>query len=458
FAVLDRRRGEGRSFREALSGVHVHGTPVAWPVTGPRADLPTYPFQQRSYWLNAPRDTDAAPGQTATGHPLLGAAIDLADTASTVFTGNLSLATHPWLADHTVAGTVLLPGTAMLDLVLHAGTHVGCTRVEEMTLHTPLVLAEDASVDLRVTVGEPESDGGRQVMVHSRPLAESGSGTWVRHATATVTAAPAVTVEPTAVWPPVGATAMDPNDVYPLLDARGYQYGPAFQGLTGYWVHGDDILTEVAMPDQGDAAGFGIHPALLDAAMHPLGLETRGGGVALPFSWNGVQLHATGATALRVRLQRKGEAVAVTATDLDGNPVLTADSLVLRPLPAGELGLKDRSRDPLLQIRWQPHTPSEGDADREPVLIGTELGGHRPFCPDLAGLLRAVDGGASVPETVLLHCAPTEDPLAAPEHAHAVTRQVLEALQQWLSDARFERSTLVVVTRGAVSVNGGEAV
>ena len=85
--------------------------------------LPTYPFQRKRYWLEPPtrRRRRRRVGQATAEHPLLGAAIEDPDGEGLTLTGRLSLATHPWLADHAVAGTVLLPGTAFVELALRAG-------------------------------------------------------------------------------------------------------------------------------------------------------------------------------------------------------------------------------------------------------------------------------------------------------------------------------------------------
>ena len=80
----------------------------------------------------------------------------------------------------------------------------------------------------------------------------------------------------------------------------GYEYGPAFQGLRAVWRDGADVLAEVALPEAaGKPGGFGIHPALLDAALQSallLGEPGDDGRVWLPFAWNGVSLWAAGAT------------------------------------------------------------------------------------------------------------------------------------------------------------------
>ncbi|ARX88115.1 hypothetical protein SMD44_07602 [Streptomyces alboflavus] len=143
---------------------------------------------------------------------------------------------------------------------------------------------------------------------------------------------------------PADAEQADTDALYDSLAAAGFSYGSAFQGLRSVWQRGDALFAEVALPedDQDDAAAYGLHPALLDAALHPLGLgtfvsDTEQG--RMPFSWTGVTLHATGASALRVRLTAAGtDGVALVVADASGEPVATVDSLVLRPLAVPDAG------------------------------------------------------------------------------------------------------------------------
>ncbi len=172
--VLDTlRRGAGglRRFQTALAEAHVRGLRVDWERlfegTGARrVDLPTYAFQRRRYWLDAlPAGRDpVAAGQSAVDHPLLGAEVELPDDAGTLFTGRISPATHPWLTDHAVAGAVIVPGAALVELAAHVGRRLGCALVEELTLAAPLLLpgdaADDHAVHLRVRVGAEDPAGG----------------------------------------------------------------------------------------------------------------------------------------------------------------------------------------------------------------------------------------------------------------------------------------------------------
>ncbi|WP_447009001.1 SDR family NAD(P)-dependent oxidoreductase [Saccharothrix sp. DSM 118769] len=410
--LLRRDRPEVPELLTAVATAHVRGADVdltALVPGGRRVDLPTYPFRREHHWLAARPAADAVGlGLRGAGHPLLGAVVAVAG-GDTVFTASLSTADQPWLAGHTVLGDVLLPGTAFLELALHAGGETGAPCVEELTLGAPLVLS--GPVELQVVVGAPDEDDRRPVSVHSRPRGDDGP--WTRHATGTL--AREVTADAAPVtWPPTGR-AHPLEGFYDDLVAGGFDYTGSFRGLRAAWVDGDDVYAEVALPE-GEADGFGIHPALLDAALHAMFLretdESRGG---LPFSWNGVRLSATGATSLRLRVSfRSGDTVSLLAVDPTGAPVVVVDALVVRPPEA----VRPATALPpgLLAVRWTPAATRD-----EPL-----------------------------PPHTVLEVAPAGDVLAA---THEVTARVLRALQD-----RDESTTLVVRTRGAVVAGDGDPV
>ena len=114
----------------ALGRAHVHGVVVDWAAVlprGRRVPLPTYAFQHQRYWPPPPPPGQAAgavPAGPEAGHPLLAAGVELAGGQGHLLAGRLSLRSHPWLADHAVAGTVLLPGTAFVEMAIKAGDAV----------------------------------------------------------------------------------------------------------------------------------------------------------------------------------------------------------------------------------------------------------------------------------------------------------------------------------------------
>ncbi|MFJ7041660.1 beta-ketoacyl synthase N-terminal-like domain-containing protein [Streptomyces rochei] len=349
--ALRSKRPEQHALLTGLAELHVAGVRVDWAAwfhgTGARrADLPTYAWQHRRYWPRPLAHAADIPGAglTPAGHPFLGAAVALAGAEDVLLTGRIGLRTHPWLADHTMGGVILFPATGFLELAVRAGDQVGCGRVQELTLTTPLGLDPKGAVTVQVRVGPPDASGGRPLGIHCRP-ADADDAPWTQHATGVLTPGEQVVPFEVPAWPPAGADPFDLTGFYERTE-----YGPLFQGLRGVWTRGDEVFAELELPDRtDDAALFGLHPALLTAALHAVeyvDLKDADQGL-LPFSWAGATLHASGATRLRVRIGKAGEdSVSIAAVDTSGRPVLSVESLALRPSSAARLlgpGAADRA-------------------------------------------------------------------------------------------------------------------
>ena len=449
--VLRKDRPEEPALLTAVARLHAHGVPVDWSAvfagSGARwVDLPTYAFQHERFWPSggSARAGDVrSAGLDSAGHPLLGAAVELAGSGGLLFTGRLSLSSHPWLADHVVLGSVLVPGTALVELVLRAADEVDCGALEELTLAGPLVLpASGAAIQVQVWVGEPDDAGRRPVSVHSR----EGEGPWTLHADgALVTAADMVSFD-AAVWPPQGAESLDVAGCYERFAEAGFAYGPVFQGLRAAWKLGEDLYAEVGLPEGTDGDAYGLHPALFDASLHA-GL--LGGGVdeaAVPFSWNGVTLHATGASRLRVRIRPTENGTSIALADTSGGAVASVRSLTARPITAGQL--QSGARDSLFKVDWTG-IHLTGEPAGSLAMLGKDSAGILNGLPlqlhaDLHDLAEAGEH-----DTVLV--PPTTETAGTVESVHAATAAALDVIQSWLADDRFAASRLVFVTHGAVS-------
>ncbi|TDD14870.1 SDR family NAD(P)-dependent oxidoreductase, partial [Nonomuraea diastatica] len=473
----------------------VGGVDVDWPQTyaGTRPqiiDLPTYAFQHQHFWLEertvVAGDVGAA-GLGAAGHPLLGAAVSLADADGVLLTGRLSLRTHPWLADHAVNGQVLLPGTAFVDLAIKAGDEAGCGLLEELTIQAPLIVPERGAVQLQLAVGAAGEDGRRQLTVHSRPDGGTADDPWTCHATgvlAPVTAPPPA--QETAVWPPEGAQPLPLDGLYDWLGEVGLGYGPIFQGLKAVWRRDEELFAEVALPEDTGTGGFGLHPALLDAALHSVALNaaTAEDGPRMPFAWTGVRLHATGAASIRVRLTpRDTDRVTLAVTDTTGVPVADVDSLILRPLPA-ELGTPARGTDDdaLYTLEWAPVPTGEPAREQRWAVVGDPAALAVPgTAPETINDLIATESVAdliateSVADLIatesvagLIAAGQVPDWVAVPlegghggDLAAAVrdrTCHVLDLLRTWLADEDHPASRLVLITHGAVGATADDEV
>ena len=469
--ALRAQRPEAQSLVGALAQLHARGVGVEFGSLfadrAPRpVGLPTYAFQRERYWLQAGVGASglAAAGQASAEHPLLGATLALAEGDGRLFTGRLSLQSHPWLADHAVQGTVLLAGTAFVELALHAGWQVGCELVRELVLEAPLVLGEGEEVQLQLVVGAPDETGCRALDVYSRVADGSVDGAlagegWRRNAGGVLApwalgdveglphtgsdgaleglggeldgsgGAPAG--EP---WPPVGAVEVPLGDLYERLAAGGFDYGPTFQCLRAVWRRDGDLFAEVSLPEEQweQADLFALHPALLDGALHALAASSLGepgdelAGLRLPFSWSEVRLGARGASVLRVCLSPAGDGgVSVCAVDGTGARVCSVGSLVMRPVSVEQLGGVRDAGGQLLCVGWVPVSGGAPEVVERLVLGGVQEGGVQ-------------DEGAVA--------------------AHVCAGETLKRVQEWLAEQRLADTRLAVVSSGAVAVGAHEDV
>ncbi|WP_445515820.1 type I polyketide synthase [Streptomyces sp. NEAU-174] len=459
--TLRRDEGDPERFVGSFAEAYVQGVEPSWdtvfggaPGRAERAlELPTYPFQRQRYWLDRPAAASdvAAAGLDAAGHPLLGAAVPLAGADDHLFTGRISAQDHPWLTERTGPDAAVLPGSALAELAIRAGDQVGCDRIEELSLDTPLVLPEKGAAVIQVRIGAPDGGGLRALTVHARAEGADADEPWTRYATAVLgTGAPAADTG-LATWPPADAVP---------ADVAG--------GSVAAWRLGADLYVEVGLTEaeEADAARYGLHPVLLESALDAV--ETPGdrggdgdgdgggggGGARLAAVWSGVALYATGATALRVRLTPTGpDTYAVVAADLSGAPVASVDRLVLRAVDTPEpIGGRSALHPSLFRLEWPAVS---GDTIWTPASWAV-LG------DDPLGLSAAVDAvpydeTADAPDAVLVPCVAEGDGDVA-EAAHAATHRALALIQRWISDDRLASSRLVFLSRGAVAAAPGEAV
>ncbi|MFF3305791.1 type I polyketide synthase, partial [Streptomyces sp. NPDC002908] len=452
---LRRNQSEPEALVTALARLHTVGHVPDWaafyaPTGARRVDLPTYAFQRESYW-SLPAVAGGDPeslGLGEAGHPLLGAAVTLPD-GGVVFTGRLSLNSHPRLAEHDILGSVLLPGSTWVELALRAGDEVGCALLEQLTLRAPLVVPETAAVQFQVAVGAAEtSTDRRSIAVHSRAEGDPDA-TWTVHAEGTLIPQAPVPDFDLVVWPPAGAVSVPVEAVYERLEDQGYGYGPGLRGLKAVWTRGEEIFAEVAVPEhaQEDTDRPGLHPALLEGGLQAallMGEAETDGRPRTPSEWSEVALHATGADELRVRLVRAESGCAMHVTDIAGAPVLSAASLTTRALDVKQLRTKASTADSLLAVEW-----------------GVVAGGSSAAAGSFVWW-EDVAGGGVVGADVVVFAA--ESPVDVsmdgpgadvPGALRGVVGGVLGVVQGWLADERFADGRLVIVTRGAVAVDGG---
>ncbi|MYY85579.1 SDR family NAD(P)-dependent oxidoreductase, partial [Streptomyces sp. SID335] len=480
--TLRRDHGDTAQLTRAAAQAFAAGADIDWrrwfpaDPTPRTVDLPTYAFQRRRYWLadRVRRDDVGQQGTAGSGHAQLPTVVALAD-GGVVLDGRVSAERGGWLGGHVVAGTVLVPGAAIVEWVLRAADDAGCGTLQELTLQAPLVLPERGGCEVQVVVGAADDQGRSDVRVYSRPERDAGA-VWVCHAVGELGREPgARPARQAGAWPPAGAEPVDVSDFYDRVVAAGYEYGPAFRGLRAMWRQGEELLAEVELPEQaGSPAGFGMHPALLDAALHPLlaqrGLDADGSGAAaeqvlLPFTWSGVSLWATDATTVRVRiggLRGPGrllgggeETVSLVVTDPAGAPVLDVSELRLRSTGAQQVraavGSVGSGADGLYELRWTP-LPVPATADGPGAVDG--IG-----CVTLGGLdaegVRGLADADGEPPSVVLAPVDTSDAVTGGDGLDLTVR-VLGVVQEFLAEPRLEQTQLVFVTRGATGPHEGD--
>ncbi|MDT0610827.1 type I polyketide synthase [Streptomyces sp. DSM 40712] len=459
--LLRKDRSEPLSCAAAVGLLHTRGVPVDWAAYfdarhARPAALPTYAFQRERFWLQASASggDPTSLGLDPVDHPLLGAATVLADSQELVVTGRLSLATHPWLADHAVGGAVLLPGTAFVELAAGAGARVGAGRLRDLALHAPMVVPPEGAVRLQVVVGPPDGTGARPLSFHSRPEGAGDHQPWTQHATGALVYGTGVAAFDLAQWPPAGAEPIDLGGMYEELAARGSQYGPLFRGLRAAWrTAAGEVLAEVSLPENSRATAedFGLHPAVFDAALHAVGLTgTEEGVTALPYAWTDVELLAFGASALRVRVRPTDaggsggdRTVALDLADVTGRPVATVGALTLRAVTDEQLAAataRTAVGDDLFAVDWAEVPLPDAPAP----------------CVVSADALETLDDVAPAPDAVVLRLTGG----TGPDAVRAATGRLLAVLHDWSSDARLATTSLVVLTSGAVALpdTAGEGV
>ncbi|MGV4989125.1 SDR family NAD(P)-dependent oxidoreductase, partial [Streptomyces sp. NRAIS3] len=400
---LRREDGGMRRLLASVAELFVRGVPVDWTGVLPAAgamsagvDLPTYAFDHQHYWLQ-PAETggDAASlGLAGADHPLLGAVVSVPDSDGLLATSRWSLKAQPWLADYLLADTVVVPNAALVELAIRLGDLASTPVIDVLTVDTPVVLPQHGGRSVQVVVGGPDETLRRPVEVYSRAGDAPLDAKWTRHAHGTL--APAAAREPHA----------------------NAHAGP------------DAEFTEVVLDGAAlrDADRYGVHPALLDAAVRTVLPSDM-----LASVWTGVSLLASGAAALQVRQGgTAAQGTGLVLSDATGQPVMVVEDVRGAPFSPEQAGIAGvLPHDSLFRVDWtQVPLP---DVDQALVMVSVASG------EDVAALVTA---GGPAPDVLLY------DAQAGPADGdpRAAVAAVLAVLQAWLAEPALEESRLAVVT------------
>ncbi|MFH8378790.1 type I polyketide synthase [Streptomyces cyaneofuscatus] len=451
------RRGAGGpdQFLTSLGKLWAGGGTVDWQAAVAGHDvrtvpLPSYAFQRERYWYEASAGASdiGRLGLGTPAHPLLGAAVTVAGTDETLFTGRLSARTHPWLAEPVGEGPSILAPAVLAELAVRVGDEMRLTAVEDLTVHQHMVLPDRQSVQLQIAVGPADPASQRTLTVHARP--DEGDVTWSRVATATLTPRGPATARDRDQWPPARSTPL--GDDLPDLPATTATVDAVHR-------RGEEIFADISLPEdlRGQAKDYGIHPALLHAALQPAHLALNRTGQPSPSPatrWHGFQLHAGGAASVRVRISPLDrDTVSLSIEDHQGRPVATVDALTLSPVTADEVAhLGARRHDDLLHVRWRPLRPGGGTLPAEHLAqLGTDRFDALPLTgPDA---VRAALAGPRPPTAVLSWHGPADHDDVV-RSVHDATHHALDLIQNWLADDHLESTPLVLLTQGAVQTAG----
>jgi polyene macrolide polyketide synthase/mycolactone side chain polyketide synthase len=452
---------ETEAVLEGLGALHVRGASIDWQSVFPKrarcVDLPTYPWQRKSYWLEPHREQPArAPGMTSIDHPLLRGAITRPDGGEHVFTAELSLRETPWLLDHRIHETAVFPGTAFLELALAVGQRVGMNELLELTLVAPLPLSDQGSVPVQIWVHSPDADGRRALTLYAETASDER---WICHARGRLgrsTSPGHATAH--APWPPKGARAIDLSGLYDRLAENGFHYGAAFRGMNALWRDGDDLYVRVELPEAlHDAGSYLVHPALLDASLHALPLSfTSPEGVLLPFEWRFAELSTHGATSLMVhlRITEHGDdrlRASLDARNADGESVLRVKELFLRRASADKMRVRSAC---LHRVEWDPIALEPPRTFLRAIVVGGSGAlAARLSVPHVADLEALHDMEPSA--QLIVDATSTAGPDVLTE-AHRNTHDALSTLQTLLSKPRPAGWELVWMTEGAIAATSDD--
>ncbi|MFV8233373.1 type I polyketide synthase [Mycolicibacterium fortuitum] len=273
-AIVSLRKGiaDGRQIADALAAAYVGGHRPDFAAVQRRpahkVELPTYPFQHRRFWPKTSAITSSGfDGSGGTG--ILGAAKDLA-SGDSIYTSRISVKTQPWLSDHVIYGTVVVPGATYAAMALAAvGTPA---HAKDVFFFEPIILPEKSSREVQLTLHPLETGGEWKFQVHSRPYGERDVD-WSLNAEGTVVSGLGdSSEEPTAEADPVDEAIerlerMRPQELFETFADLELAWGPNWSGsLKSLWLGEGEAIGDILVGEElAEQLGTEpMHPVLMD--------------------------------------------------------------------------------------------------------------------------------------------------------------------------------------------------
>lgn len=478
-STLKKEKPQQETFYSSLGAAHCYGAKIEWRkvISGRLIELPTYEFQRQRYWLESKRKqtTDVTlAGLQSPLHPLLGAMTSVAGEDSYLFSGRLSLQAQPWLSQHQVYETMIMPGTVFLELAWAAGQNVGATTVAELTLVSPLVLNEKTSRQLQLKVEAADEKSHYRFAIYSKLEKNGINREWIKHATGVLLnqASTASEKEDLLDWPPSGAEQIEIDGYYERLSELGLSYGPVFQGLSQVYRRGDILFAKVDLLQEAEEAEqYGIHPVLMDMALHTIFFSTKitNQSIRLPFEWKGARLYATGAKELYVQIKVVKDEVEIKLYDGALHLLAYIEKLILRETQANQIKVSTlEHNEHLYTIGWQAvelTIDNSNDTQELYVVLGRgELAKQlkAPAFEDVVGLKEYLSKQTEIPKGIIIDTATVTDSRGDEENIVAKvinnTQRVLQDVQNLITTKQLHNSELIWITKKAVSTGVDDGV
>jgi acyl transferase domain-containing protein/NADPH:quinone reductase-like Zn-dependent oxidoreductase/short-subunit dehydrogenase/acyl carrier protein len=419
-ASLRRGQEERATMLSALGVLYARGLTVEWPALFPGSRrvvrLPRYSWDRRHYWIKdpaagrvrEPREIGhdvSRPSTSLVGDPVRSPVVDGA-----LFPLRLSTASAPFLADHRILQTAVLPAAVCLEMALSAARRLtgrSGHRLEDVSILQPLTVpdASERPVQLVVT---PAEDGTLSFRLFSAPSETSGDPvSWTLNVTGTVTPEHPLRPEESGALDAILGRCretIEGDAVYAIFHRLGMRFGPQFRRLSEVRRGRDEALGLISIVRAQDGPGSDRPPdwmdsTLLDACLQVLNLALPADEeeVFLPVRIEGLQLHGrvdTSSLWSHARVRAGAGARETVVGDVhvfneSGTLVLRMDGVTLKRARAEALGVfrGSDSGEWRYAVEWraQPLTAPTAPAGGRWLLLSDTTG----VGPRLADALRS---------------------------------------------------------------------